>query len=50
MNEFILATHMAIPVVGILFLAVRSERKKIETERRKLAQTLLIATRGRRRL
>lgn len=49
MNEFLFAIHLAVPITGILFLAVRKEKNKIIEERRKLAQTLLIATRGRRR-
>jgi hypothetical protein len=49
MMEFLLAVHLAIPVAGLLFLAIRAEKKKLLSERRKLSQTLLIAARGRRR-
>jgi hypothetical protein len=49
MNELLLAIHITLPVTGIMLLALRAEKKRIETERRKLAQTLLVSLRGRRR-
>ena len=50
MVEFLVAIHLALPVTAILLLAVRAEKKKILVEKKKLAQLLVIATRGRRNL
>lgn len=50
MVELIVAVHLALPVGALLFLSARAERKRIQSEKRKLAQLLLIATRGRRGL
>jgi hypothetical protein len=50
MVEFLVAIHLALPVTAILLLAVRAERKKMLVEKRKIAQLLVIATRGRRSL
>lgn len=48
LGEFFIGIHLAMPITGILLLAVKAEFKKISTERKKLAQTLLVASRGRR--
>jgi hypothetical protein len=50
MVEFLVAIHLALPVTALLLLAVRAEKKKIQIEKKKLAQLLVIATRGRRTL
>jgi hypothetical protein len=50
MVEFLVAIHLALPVTALLLLAVRAEKKKILVEKKKLAQLLVIATRGRRNL
>lgn len=47
-GEFFIGIHLALPIVGIILLAIQAERKKITVERKKLAQTLLVASRGRR--
>lgn len=48
MVEIIAAVHLALPVSAMLFLAARAERRKVQAEKKKLAQLLLIAARGRR--
>lgn len=48
MVEFIVAIHLALPVTALLFLAARKERKRAQEEKRKLAQLVVIAARGRR--
>ena len=49
MSELLIAIHITLPITCIMFLALRAEKKRIENERRKLAQTLLVSLRGRRR-
>ena len=45
---FVACIHLALPVTGLLFLAMRRERKAISIERRKLLHTFLVMARGRR--
>lgn len=48
LGPLVLALHLAIPIVGMLFLAIRQERQRLTAERVKLARTLMQVTRGRR--
>jgi hypothetical protein len=42
------ASHLLIPILGILLWGIRSERRLIAAERLRIQKTLLIAARGRR--
>jgi len=48
MVAFFIAFHMLIIVGALFLLATMSEHRKIIREKKKLAQILLIAARGRR--
>jgi hypothetical protein len=50
LGQAIVALHLALPILGILLLGMRVERKRIIEERRKLLRTYIYAAgRGNRR-
>lgn len=44
----LIGTLYLIGILGLIMLATRAERRKLETERKKMSQLLLVAARGRR--
>jgi hypothetical protein len=41
--------HLTLPIIGILWFALRQERQRLERARQALARQLMMAARGRRR-
>jgi len=47
-GAIIVGVHLAIPILGLILLGIRRERKRLEAERIRVARLLMCMTRSRR--